>query len=271
MLYTKIMKNILITGAGNGMGKATAHYLASIGYRVFALDVIEQEQSENIIPIKVDVTNLDSIENAYEEVCKLTDELDAIIHFAGIYSMDSLVEIEENEFIKIFDINVFGVYRINKVFLPLLLKNKGRIVITSSELAPLDPLPFTGLYAITKSTIEKYAFSLRMELNLLGIKVSVLRSGAVKTNMISVSTNALDKMCAKTQLYSYNTGRFEKIVNSVEAKVIEPIKIAKLIEKILKVKKPKYVYKINVNKYLKLLNALPDTLQVAIIKKLLSK
>ena len=265
------MKNILITGAGNGMGKATALYLASIGYKVFALDVVEQEQSENITSIKVDVTNLDSVQNAYEQISKQIDGLDAIVHFAGIYSMDSLVEIEEDEFIKIFNINVFGIYRINKVFLPLLLKNKGRIVMTSSELAPLDPLPFTGLYAITKSTVEKYAFSLRMELNLLGIKVSVLRCGAVKTNMISASTKALDKMCAKTKLYSYNTTKFKKIVNSVESKMIEPIKIAKLIWKILKSKKPKYVYKINANKYLKLLNSLPDKLQVAIIKNILAK
>lgn len=265
------MKNILITGAGNGMGKATAEYLANKGYIVFAMDIVKIEPSENIIPIQVDVTKNDSVLNAYNEVCKYANTLDAIVHFAGIYIMNSLVEIDEKDFTKIFDINVFGVYRINKVFLPLLLEKEGRIIITSSELAPLDPLPFTGLYAITKSTIEKYAFSLRMELNLLNIKVSVLRTGAVNTNMLSASTQSLEKMCNTTKLYKYNSNKFKDIVNSVESKKIEPIKIAKLIDKIILVKKPKFVYKINANKYLKLLNALPDRIQVAIIKKILTK
>ena len=79
----------------------------------------------------------------------------------------ALVEMSEERFSRIFDINLFGLYRLNKEFLPL-LKKGSKIVITSSELAPLDPLPFTGIYAITKAAVEKYAYSLRMEMNLLG-------------------------------------------------------------------------------------------------------
>ena len=265
------MKIIIITGAGSGMGKATAQYLAKHGHKVFALDLVQPLPQENIIPIQVDVTDLHSVERAFSEISAQTQGVDAIVHFAGIYHMDSLIEIEEEELLKIFNINVFGVYRVNKIFLPLLLNNKGRIVITSSELAPLDPLPFTGLYGITKSTVEKYAYALRMELNLLGIKVSVLRPGAVRTNMISASTKALDAMCAKTKLYAYNTKKFKKIVNSVESKTVTPEQIAKLVCKIITCKRPKFVYAMNANAYLKLLNALPDTWQVGIIKRILSK
>ena len=265
------MKTIIITGAGSGMGKATAQYLAKHGHKVFALDLVQPLPQENIIPIQVDVTDLHSVERAFSEISAQTQGVDAIVHFAGIYHMDSLIEIEEEELLKIFNINVFGVYRVNKIFLPLLLNNKGRIVITSSELAPLDPLPFTGLYGITKSTVEKYAYALRMELNLLGIKVSVLRPGAVRTNMISASTKALDAMCAKTKLYAYNTKKFKKIVNSVESKTVTPEQIAKLVCKIITCKRPKFVYAMNANGYLKLLNALPDAWQVGIIKRILSK
>ena len=265
------MKTIIITGAGSGMGKATAQYLAKHGHKVFALDLVQPLPQENIIPIQVDVTDLHSVERAFSEISAQTQGVDAIVHFAGIYHMDSLIEIEEEELLKIFNINVFGVYRVNKIFLPLLLNNKGRIVITSSELAPLDPLPFTGLYGITKSTVEKYAYALRMELNLLGNKVSVLRPGAVRTNMISASTKALDAMCAKTKLYAYNTKKFKKIVNSVESKTVTPEQIAKLVCKIITCKRPKFVYAMNANGYLKLLNALPDAWQVGIIKRILSK
>jgi short-subunit dehydrogenase len=152
--------------------------------------------------------------------------------------------------------------------LPLL--NKGsKIILTTSELAPLDPLPFTGIYAITKSALDKYAYSLKMELQLLGVSVSVIRAGAVSTSMIGASTTALDKFCSNTKIYTCNAKRFKKIVDSVEAKSIDPEKIALKTYKILLKKNPKFIYNVNRNKLLLLLNALPKRLQFAIIKKVL--
>jgi short-subunit dehydrogenase len=152
-----------------------------------------------------------------------------------------------------------------------MLEQGGRIIITSSELAPLDPLPFTGLYGVTKSAVEKYAFSLRMELNLLGYRVSLLRPGAVRTGMIGVSTDRLTEFCEGTSLYSCNARRFRKIVDSVETKNIPPEKIAKRISLILKAKNPKYVYNVNRNLLLRLLSALPDRIQTGIIALILKK
>ena len=180
------------------------------------------------------------------------------------------MEIKEEDFIKIFNINVFAIYRINKTFLPL-LKEKGRIIVISSELGPLDPLPFTGLYGITKSTIEKYVYSLRMELQLLDIKVILIRPGAVDTGLLDVSTTALDKFINKTNLYSCNAKKFKNIVDSVEARKIKPIKIANLIYKVANKKHPRYVYSINRNPLLLILNALPKSWQNNIIKSILKK
>jgi short-subunit dehydrogenase len=184
--------------------------------------------------------------------------------------LTSLVEIDEKSFIKAFDINLFGVYRVNKIFLPL-LDYGSRILITTSELAPLSPLPFTGLYAITKSALDKYAYSLRMEVQLLGIKVSVLRPGAVKTDMISASTKQLDDFCNNSTLYKCNAERFKKIVDSVEAKNIGADKIALKSYKIITAKKPRQVYNINRNPLLRLLNILPKRLQTKIIKGILKE
>ena len=170
------------------------------GFFVFALDRKIGEAEENVFPIEADITDESSLARAAETIKKKTDALFAIVHYAGIYMLDSLAEIERESFERIFRINLFGAFLVNKTFLPFLRKG-GRIVITTSELAPLDPLPFTGLYAVTKSALDKYAYSLRMELQLLGISVSVLRAGAVKTDMLGVSTSALDVFCEKTKLY----------------------------------------------------------------------
>ncbi len=259
---------VLITGAYGGMGKATADALAEMGYCVLALDRNVGAGSDRIMPIKADITDESSIKAAFETVKAITDELFAVIHFAGIYMLDSLVEMGSDDFERIFKINVEGAFLINKTFLPL-LKCGSRIIITTSELAPLDPLPFTGIYAVTKSALDKYAYSLRMELQLMGIDVSVLRAGAVTTGMLGASTDALERFCSKTELYTCNADRFRSIVNSVEARSIDASVLAQKVKRILHNKKARFSYSINRNPLLLMLDMLPQGLQLWIIKLIL--
>ena len=260
--------SVLITGAYGGMGKATAKALKDRGFRVFALDRTVGDAEEDIIPVKADITDEQSIKDAFAVISGMCDEFYAIIHFAGIYMLDSLVEMKSEDFEKIFKINLGGVFLVNRTFLSL-LKEDSRIVITTSELAPLDPLPFTGIYAVTKGALDKYAYSLRMELQLKNIKVSVLRAGAVTTGMLGVSTDALDRFCERTELYSCNAERFKRIVDSVEARSIAPFKIAKKTVAILNKRNPRFAYTINRNPLLLLLNILPKRTQFWVIKQVL--
>lgn len=264
----KKTKYVLISGAYGGMGYKTAKLFAEKGYTVFALDKTVKEAEENILPVSADVTDTESLKNAFEQVKSITSELFAILHFAGVYMLDSLVEISEEDFDKIFKINLYGGFYINKIFMPL-LKEGSRIILTTSELAPLDPLPFTGIYAVTKAALDKYAYSLKMELQLLGISVSVIRAGAVSTGMLGVSTAALEKFCEKTTTYQCNAKNFREIVTRVEARSVPPEKIAEQALKILQVKKPAFVYNVNRNPLLLLLNALPQQWQFNIIKNIL--
>lgn len=258
------MKNILVTGATGGMGKAICESLIRKGYKVYGIDYRKSDDTDGVEFFECDVTDTESIEKVYEKIKADTDRIDGIVHTAGIYDMDSLIEMDEKRFIRIFDINVFGVFRINKIFAPM-LKKGSRIIITSSELAPLDPLPFNGIYGITKSTLEKYAFSLRMETNLLGVPVSIIRPGAVKTGLLGASTQAIERFVNNTKLYKCNASKFKKIVDSVESRNITPDKIAEKVLSALEDKNPKYVYNINRNPLLRLLDSLPDKAQVNIL------
>lgn len=261
------MKNILITGVCGGMGYAAARKFAQSGFRVFGID----RRPSCDLPIDyfcADITDELSIDEARAKISAETEKIDGILHFAGIYNLDSLIEVSEEEFVNIFNINLFGIYRVNKAFVPM-MERGGRIIITSSELAPLAPLPFTGLYAITKSAVEKYAYSLRMELNLHGISVSVIRPGAVKTDMLGASTSALEDFCKKTKRYSYNARNFRRVVDSVETKNVSPEKVAATAFKAATSKCPRYIYNINRNILLRLLNFLPKRMQVRIITEIL--
>ena len=262
---------VLITGVSGGVGFSTAKLFLSKGYKVFGLDIVEPKEAlEGLVFIKTDLRKLDDVKNAFEVVKKSECKLDSIVSTAGIYDLNSLVEMSEEDFIKIFDINVFSIYRVNKTFLPL-LKEKGKVIMISSELGPLDPLPFTGIYGITKTTIEKYAYSLRMELQLLGHQVVLIRPGAIDTGLIDISLERLNNFADTTELYKENSRKFQHIVDSVENKKIPPEKIANLIYKVSEKKRPKYIYNINRNFYLRLLSSLPKRTQNRIIKKILTK
>ena len=264
------MDYVLITGGASGMGRATALKFASQGYYVFSCDIkTSGEKIENIEEIILDVRDFDSIEKAKEIVSVKTNRLCAVLNFAGIIMMQSLVEMSEADFVKIFDINLAGVFRINKVFFPFLEQGKGKILITTSELAPNKILPFNAIYSISKKALDAYAEGLRMELGLLGIQVVTLRPGAVETKLLDDSTQSMNNLKANTALYKNNTSKFKKIVDSQQGTAIPPEKIANLVYKIIKKKKAKFVYTINANFKLKLLNLVPAKLQLKIFKKLL--
>ncbi|MBR2754322.1 MAG: SDR family NAD(P)-dependent oxidoreductase [Lachnospiraceae bacterium] len=263
--------DIIVTGVSGGMGLATAKQLIRDGHRIFGLDIkAPKDQYESLLFFQTDLRNEDAVKAAFHRIQEKTDQIGAIIHLAGIYDLNSLVEMSEEEFLRSYEVNLFSVYRVNKTFLPL-LKKGSRILITTSELAPLSPLPFTGIYGITKTALDAYAVSLRRELMLLGILVIIIRPGAVDTGLLDVSTRRLEDFCDHTEHYSYNADRFRNIVAKVESRKITPERLSKLVEKALFASHPRLIYTINRNPLLLLMNILPAGLQDAALKWILLK
>ena len=264
------MAKYLVTGANGGMGRAICASLAAAGDEVWGIDVKPAEQSGKGRLIAADITDRASLDAAFGTVRAEAGRLDGIVHAAGVYDLDSLVELSEEDFIRDFDVNLFGAFRVNKLFLPLLNENS-KIVVISSELAPLEPLPFTGIYAVTKAALDKYAAALRRELQLLGHSVSVVRPGAVDTGMLPASVARLERFCDETKLYPVNAARFKKIVDRVEARRVPPEKLARKVTRALKARRPKPVYKINRNPLLLMLDSLPLRVQLWVIRRAISR
>lgn len=262
------MKSILLIGAGGGMGKACAKLFSEQGYHVFGMDRPGASIPDNAVPLYADVTDSEQIAAAYEKAGVQTDSLDTIVYLAGIYEADSLVEIDEARMRRIFEINVFGAYRAVRTFLPLLHRGS-RVVLVTSELAALDPLPFTGLYGITKGTLDRYAFSLAMELQLLGISVSVIRAGAVETPLLGGSVDSIQSFTKRTTHYPDVAAKFLRVTNAVEAKAVSPMRVAKLVRRILSTKHPRFAYSLNRNPLLILYGILPKRIKLFTIRRFL--
>ena len=262
------MGKYLVTGACGGMGRAMCRALTDAGDEVWGLD-LAAAGAEPWHSIRADVTSPEALEAALALVRQEAGELDGLIHMAGIYDMDSLVEMSEERFLRDLDVNLCGSYRVNRLFLPL-LKPRSRILIVTSELAPLDPLPFTGIYAVTKAALEKYACALRMELQLLGHSVTVLRAGAVETPLLGDSLRCLERFCGTTGLYALPGKRFRRIVERTETRSIPPEKLARRALRAMKAGRAPLTVNVNRNPLLLLLSALPQRLQLRIIRQILA-
>ncbi len=263
------MKHMLITGGAGGIGRAASAYFSQKGWKVYSCDIARQKSAdENIVPVVMDVRSAESVAVARALVEAGTDRLDTIINLAGIYTMGSLVEILEEDFVRMFDINVNGAYRVNKEFLPL-VKNGGRIIIITSELSRLNPLPFNGIYSITKTTLEAYAHSLRLELALLDVPVITIRPGAVDTKLLGDSFSSMEKMCANTRLYRANALKLHHIMKKATGKPILPEKLAGIIYHVAVAPHPRVSYTVGAGLALRLFSMLPASTQAALLKKLL--
>ncbi len=262
------LKTVLVTGAAGGMGRAVVRLLADNGYTVYAADRVLCEEGERIIPLQADLTSEAEVSRLCESLRVKGQKLRGIIHLAGMYTLDSLVEITPEEFERIFRVNLGIAFLVNRTFLPLLPRGS-RILFVTSELAVRGPLPFTGLYAVTKAALDRYAYSLRMELQLLGIDVAVLRAGAVDTGMLDVSTRSLERFTENTEHYACNADRFRRIVNSVEARRIPPKKLAEKLLKMFRQKRLRFAHSINRNPLLVMFDLLPQGLRFRIIRRVL--
>lgn len=256
-------QTVLLIGAGGGMGRAAAKLLHQNGYSVIGMDCQPIDSSDLCTVLTADVTDPEAVEHARRSI--ESEHFDAIVYMAGLYDMDSLIEIDETRMRRIFEVNVFGAYRTIRAFAPQ-MNPHGRVVLVTSELAPLNPLPFTGLYGITKGTLESYAFSLAMELQLLDVTVSVIRPGAVQTPLLNRSVERIESFAAKTEHYPNQAERFLSVTRRVESKSVPPEAIANKLLRILNAKRPRFLYRLNSNPLLNLYGILPKQVKLWAIK-----
>ncbi len=185
------MRSVLVTGASSGIGNATATYLAERGCLVYGTVRNEKAAAElraipNIVPLMCDVTKPDQIREAVEYVTGAGRGLYGLVNNAGLGELGMISTWTDEELFRMFDVNVFGPFRMTNAFLPLLLAAKGRIVNIGSQGGMLSK-NYYGPYTMTKHALESYTETLRVELEPYGVLASIVQPGGVATNIGAAS------------------------------------------------------------------------------------
>lgn len=271
----KKLKKILITGAFGGLGISLIDILLESDWYIFACDInpIIPEKYRNhpqITSLNLDVRDTDAIEESYKKISNKTDQLDAIVHTAGILEVGSMVEIPIEKIQRILAINLLGVYQINKTFLPLIIESKGRIIIMSSETGKQTSAPFNGAYALSKHALEAYTDALRRELLFYNIKVIKFQPGAFKTTMTKQVENLFMNAEKDSVLFKKNIAKGSNYLPKVYKNANDPKILAEIIVKALTAKNPKTSYAVKQDSLRNILEYLPVKWADKLIKRVLS-
>ena len=170
--------NILITGASSGFGKLTALTLLEKGHTVVGSmrgiagknrAAAEELQARGGHVVELDVTSDESVDQGVSDAIAKANGLDVVVNNAGVGVVGLQETFTPDDWQRLFDINVFGVQRVNRAVLPHLReKNAGLLVHVSSLLGRMT-LPFYGPYNASKWAVEALAENYRTELSGFGI------------------------------------------------------------------------------------------------------
>jgi len=182
-------KVVLITGASGGIGKAIAKKFAAAGAEVALNDIAPSEEALKSFSQEIgakyflaDVSKLEKVEKMVEEIQKEFGRLDVLVNNAGITQDRTLAKMTKEEWQKVIDVNLTGVFNCSKAALPLLIQNQGNIISISSLVGQRGNFGQTN-YAAAKAGIIGFTKSLAKEVGRLGVRVNAIAPGFIETRL----------------------------------------------------------------------------------------
>jgi len=189
----KMSKKILITGASGGFGALTVKSLLQAGHQVVATmrnvatrnkDKADELSGLGAIIVEMDVTDDDNVNNAVAEAIDKLGGLDVVINNAGVGVLGIQETFTIDDFKRLFDINVFGVQRVNRAALPNLRGQGSGLLVHVSSILGRMALPFYGPYNASKWALEALSENYRIELSGFGVDSCLVEPGGYATSFM---------------------------------------------------------------------------------------
>ncbi|MFW6195681.1 MAG: SDR family oxidoreductase [Chloroflexota bacterium] len=244
---------MLITGAGTGLGKETALYLARQGHDVWACvlsdaqeETLREAAAERGLDLRVeqmDVTRDESVHAVVDRMRQDGGGIYGLVNNAGIALRGYFEDLDDQEIRDVFDVNVFGAMRVTRAVLPAMREaRRGRIIMVTSIGGRIGSLAVSA-YSSSKFALEGFGESLYQEVKPLGIHVSLVAPAIVKTERFGANRGYARNAFREDGPYQAWFTESQRLTDRlVESSKTSPADVARVIHKALTAKKPRLRY-----------------------------
>jgi len=218
----------LITGAAGGIGGATVDRFLSGGWKVAAVDInavntdTNDRSSGDVLPISADLRDVAQCRRAVAEAVQWASRLDTVVNAAGVWTEGPSAETTEQEWDRVIDLNLKGLYFVCSAAIPHLLSTRGVIINMSSD-AGIQGNAGAAVYCASKGGVSILTKALALELAPLGVRVNAVCPGDVDSPMLR------GQAAASTDPAAYLDKLLRGYPQAASARFIEPSEIAELI------------------------------------------
>jgi NAD(P)-dependent dehydrogenase (short-subunit alcohol dehydrogenase family) len=249
------MSNLLITGAGSGIGKELVVRAVERGDTVFATlrsaqGLRELEGRKNLHLVIMDVGDSDSVTKGFSEVDRLLSGalLDGVVHCAAVSPLGALEVLPLAVFEDTLNTNTLGTLRVMQAAIPRLRGHGGRLILTTSLWGKVAG-PMLSAYCASKHAIEALVDSARRETKGMGLHITVVEPGVIKTRMLFQQVEESQKLAESVPaehqaLYGELYRKYAGLVAKGAGQGISVGDCAAQIEKVLQARAPKARYRI---------------------------
>ncbi|MGW5124885.1 SDR family NAD(P)-dependent oxidoreductase [Streptomyces sp. NPDC004069] len=171
----------LVTGGASGIGRASAELLAERGAQVAVLDLDPSSVVKPLLAFRADVTDDTSVRGAVEQAAEALGGLDVLVNNAGIGAQGTVEDNDDEEWRRVFDVNVLGMVRTARAALPHLRGSSHAAIVNTCSIAATAGLPQRALYSATKGAVYSLTLAMAADHVREGIRVNCVNPGTVDT------------------------------------------------------------------------------------------
>ncbi|WP_445528090.1 SDR family NAD(P)-dependent oxidoreductase [Streptomyces cyslabdanicus] len=171
----------LVTGGASGIGRASAELLAERGAQVAVLDLDPSSVVRPLLAFRADVTDDTSVRGAVEQAAEALGGLDVLVNNAGIGAQGTVEDNDDEEWRRVFDVNVLGMVRTARAALPHLRASSHAAIVNTCSIAATAGLPQRALYSATKGAVYSLTLAMAADHVREGVRVNCVNPGTVDT------------------------------------------------------------------------------------------
>lgn len=173
----------VVTGGASGIGAATAALLTARGARVAVLD-LAPEAAADVVALRCDVSDDRSVRAAVADAADQLGGIDILVNNAGIGAQGTIEANDDEEWHRVFDVNVVGLVRVSRAALPHLRRSSRAAIVNTCSIAATAGLPERALYGATKGAVLSLTLSMAADHLADGIRVNCVNPGTADTPWI---------------------------------------------------------------------------------------